>query len=177
MARLLKNTLPMLKSVRAGSSAVTVPSYITKLAGREVIGFGHNGEANYVDRSDFPMPSVRFGKKTPAIRELQEKEKGDWKKLSMADKKALYRYSFCQTLAEVEAPTGEWKSILGFSLILISSSLWLFMFTKFFGHNPELPESFSENRKRAQLRRILDLKMDPIEGISSKWDYENDKWK
>lgn len=40
-----------------------------------------------------------------------------------------------------------------------------------------LPESFSEERQKAQLRRMLDLKVNPIEGISSKWDYEKDDWK
>lgn len=42
---------------------------------------------------------------------------------------------------------------------------------------PPLPESFSEESKKAQLRRILDLRMNAVEGISSKWDYEKDDWK
>lgn len=40
-----------------------------------------------------------------------------------------------------------------------------------------LPESFNEENQKAQLRRMLDLRVNPIEGISSKWDYEKDDWK
>ena len=43
----------------------------------------------------------RFREDTPEILKLREKEKGDWKKLTIAEKKVLYRASFCQTIAEV----------------------------------------------------------------------------
>jgi cytochrome c oxidase subunit 4 len=39
------------------------------------------------------------------------------------------------------------------------------------------PISFSEERQKAQLKRMLDLEVNPIHGISSKWDYENKRWK
>ncbi len=55
---------------------------------------------------------------------LREKEKGDWKKLTAEEKKSLYRFSFCQTLAEVEAPTGEWKRIMGITIFICAASLW-----------------------------------------------------
>ncbi|KAI5641202.1 cytochrome c oxidase subunit IV domain-containing protein [Phthorimaea operculella] len=32
-----------------------------------------------------------------------------------------------------------------------------------------------ENQK-AQLKRMLDLKVNPIDGLASKWDYENNRW-
>lgn len=41
----------------------------------------------------------------------------------------------------------------------------------------ERPESFNEANQKAQLKRMLELEMHPIHGISSKWDYENKKWK
>lgn len=64
---------------------------------------------------------------------LREKEKGDWKKLSIEEKKALYRASFRQTFSEMEAPTGEWKGIIGLSCILISTGIWLYLYFKVFG--------------------------------------------
>lgn len=39
------------------------------------------------------------------------------------------------------------------------------------------PETFDEEHKAAQLRRIIDLQINRIDGISSKWDYEKDDWK
>lgn len=64
---------------------------------------------------------------------LREKEKGDWKKLSIEEKKTLYRASFRQTFSEIEAPTGEWKGILGLSFIMLSSGVWLYLYFKTFG--------------------------------------------
>lgn len=64
---------------------------------------------------------------------LREKEKGDWKKLSIEEKKALYRASFRQTFSEIEAPTGEWKGILGLSCIVVSAGIWLYLYFKIFG--------------------------------------------
>ncbi|KAF6197658.1 hypothetical protein GE061_008624, partial [Apolygus lucorum] len=112
-------------------SGVADPS--VKIGAREVVGFGYNGVPTYVDRFDFPLPAVRWRPETPDIKDLRQKEKGDWKSLTVAEKKALYRASFCQTFAEMNAPNGEWKSILGGTLLLASSAVWLYMFFRLFG--------------------------------------------
>ena len=63
-------------------------------------------------RSDFEYSCFyRFKEDLGEIATLRAKEAGDWKKMTKEEKKVLYRASFCQTLAEVEAPTGEWKSV------------------------------------------------------------------
>lgn len=67
------------------------------------------------------------------IQALREKEKGDWKKLSIEEKKQLYRASFRQTFSEMDAPTGEWKGIVGMSMLVITSGLWLYIYFKTFG--------------------------------------------
>lgn len=123
---------------------------------REVVGFGMNGQPNYLDRVDFPMPAIRYKEVTPeiqviveharseafcvwlttlsnSVQVLREKEKGDWRKLTIEEKKALYRASFCQTFAEIKAPTGEWKAILGYSLIGVSLACWIFIWMKCYG--------------------------------------------
>jgi cytochrome c oxidase subunit 4 len=66
---------------------------------------------------------------------LREKEKGDWKKLTSDEKKSLYRASFCQTFAEVEAPTGEWKGIIGLALAIISTGLWGYIWLAKYGES------------------------------------------
>ncbi|XP_049880226.1 cytochrome c oxidase subunit 4 isoform 1, mitochondrial-like [Pectinophora gossypiella] len=167
---------------RALLDAVRVPagtrsvSELAKVGNREWVGFGYNGQPNYVDRTDFPMPAVRFQPDTPDIKVLRQKEKGDWKKLTLEEKKALYRASFCQTFAEFQAPTGEWKGAFGWALVIGSLSVWIYFGMKLFVYSP-LPESLSEERQKAQLKRMLDLKVNPVDGLASNWDYENNRWK
>jgi len=161
----------------AGSHGHGNPDPYCELIGnREVVGYGFNGQPFYADRDDFPMPAIRWREPTNEIKALREKEKGDWKQLSLEEKKALYRYSFRQTFSEFKAPTGEWKSVVGIGLILCSMALWFMMGIKTFVYSP-LPDSFSEESQKAQLRRMLDARMNPIEGISSEWDYEKNDWK
>nr|ABV60336.1 cytochrome c oxidase subunit IV [Lutzomyia longipalpis] len=148
----------------------------TKIGKREVVGYGWSGEPVYYDRVDYPFPAIRWQEPTPQIQALREKEKGDWKKLSIDEKKALYRASFCQTFAEFKHPTGEWKGCLGWTLVFTSMAILFSLWMNLFVYD-ELPASFSEENKKAQLKRMLDLEVNPIHGLASKWDYENKRWK
>jgi len=149
---------------------------INRIGTREVVGFGFNGTPGYVDRVDFPMPGVRFKEVTPDVQALREKELGDWSKLTLEEKKALYRASFCQTFAEMKAPTGEWKSILGVTLFAASLSVWVYIWMKLFVYG-EMPDTLSDAKKEAQLKRMIDLRGNPVQGTSSNWDYEKGAWK
>merc|ERR1719236_247154 len=131
-------------SARQGSS-VPLPLTKVNIGKREVVGYGSNGEATYIDSVMAPFPAIRFKEDVGDIAKLREKEKGDWKKMTKEEKKALYRASFCQTLSEVEAPTGEWKGILGMVLFLTSLGVWIYLWMVFFVYNP-LPDSFSGER-------------------------------
>jgi len=148
----------------------------SKIGTREVVGYGVNGEASYVDRIMTPFPAIRFKEVTGDLVGIKEKEKGDWKKLSNEEKKALYRASFCQTYTEMQAPTGHWKSIVGCTLGFVALSWWAYLLMKVFVY-PPLPKSFDLEHRQAQLRRMIDLRVDPVDGLSSKWDYENNRWK
>ncbi|CAG9792609.1 unnamed protein product [Diatraea saccharalis] len=143
---------------------------------RDVVGHGVNGMANYKDDAHFPFPAVRFKENTRDICALREKEKGDWKMLCCEEKKALYRASFCQTFAEFQHPTGTWKFVIGGVFFMTSFTFWIAMFYHYYVAEP-YPISLSEESRRAQLRRMLEIRANPITGISSKWDYDNDRWK
>nr|XP_033333796.1 cytochrome c oxidase subunit 4 isoform 1, mitochondrial-like [Megalopta genalis] len=138
-----------------------------QIGNRDVVGYGYNGQETYMDRVDYPMPAIRFKANTPDVMALREKEKGDWKNLSIEEKKSLYRASFCQTIAEINAPTGIWKKELGLALLGVAFSLWVFYFLKVFAY-PPLPETFNEEHRLAQLERMKLLEVNPISGISSK---------
>uniref|UniRef100_A0A0K8TPZ8 Cytochrome c oxidase subunit 4 n=1 Tax=Tabanus bromius TaxID=304241 RepID=A0A0K8TPZ8_TABBR len=167
----LKQSLP--KTQLGGIASVHT---LEKIGNRDIVGYGWNGTACYADRVDYPMPAVRFKENTPEVLALREKEKGDWKKLSLEEKKALYRASFCQTFAELQAPTGEWKQHIGFALIFASLGIFICIWMNVFVYD-EMPVTFDEEHQKAQLKRMLALEVNPVTGLSSKWDYDNNRWK
>ncbi|XP_050421289.1 cytochrome c oxidase subunit 4 isoform 2, mitochondrial-like [Adelges cooleyi] len=148
-----------------------------RIVGRDIVGYGINGDPMYFDNITWPFPSVRFKKNTPEILALREKEKGDWKKLTLEEKKNLYRASFCQTLVEFEAPTGEWKAVFGWLMIWTSVALFSFVGVRKFLTNSADDPSLSLESRQAQLKRMIQLRVDPIDGLSSNWDYEKNTWK
>lgn len=132
MGMALRN-IPRAQFVRLGHSESSLAISRSKVGNREIVGYGWNGEPMYQDRVDYPMPSVRFQETTPQLLALREKEKGDWKTLTTEEKKALYRASFCQTFAEFKHPTGEWKYIVGWSMVGISIAIMVTLWMKAFG--------------------------------------------
>lgn len=107
--------------------------HASKIGNREVVGYGWNGSTVYADRLDYPMPPIRFKENTPDVLALREKEKGDWKKLSIEEKKALYRVSFCQTFSEFKYKSPEWKACVGGVLIVFGLSLFISLWMAAFG--------------------------------------------
>uniref|UniRef100_T1GFW0 Cytochrome c oxidase subunit 4 n=1 Tax=Megaselia scalaris TaxID=36166 RepID=T1GFW0_MEGSC len=152
----------LLQSYRLGSTH----QYL-KIGNREVVGYGFNGEPCYQDRVDYPFPSIRFREDNPDICKIREKERCDWNNLTKDEKKKLYRHSFCQTFAEMKASTGEWKRCVGYTMMIVSLGIWFMVFMNVFIYDP-LPETFDEDRQKAQLKRIIDLEVNPIRGIASK---------
>merc|ERR1711981_393692 len=158
-------------------SALPLPLQKVDIGKREIVGFGANGEITYFDSVMHPFPAIRFKEDAGDISLLREKEKGDWKKLTLEEKKALYRASFCQTLAEVEAPTGEWKSIIGLTLLGISIGVWGYLWMKAFVYG-QLPETITDEEKlKAQIERMIAMRANPVEGLTSNYDYEKGRWK
>ncbi|XP_037085706.1 cytochrome c oxidase subunit 4 isoform 1, mitochondrial-like [Pollicipes pollicipes] len=154
-----------------------LPTVVERHGSREVLGYGFNGEPNYMDRVDFPIPAVRFKEDTAGIKVLREKEKGDWKKLTPEEVQELYRATFCKSFAEIQAPTGEWKLVLGGTLVACSIAVWIYLWMKVFVYD-QLPDTITNPSKmEAQVQRMIDLRMNPVEGIGSKWDYEKGQWK
>merc|ERR1711944_354923 len=134
-----------------------------KIGKREVVGFGSNGEEIYIDHVHFPFPAIRFKEDTGDIAKLREKEKGDWKKLSVEDKKALYRASFCQTIEEMTAPSGEFKRVSGYVLIALGISLWMVIWTQKYAIPGGL-RTLEPEYIKANIQKRIDMEMGPIEG-------------
>ncbi|VDO93538.1 unnamed protein product [Soboliphyme baturini] len=94
----------------------------------------------------------------------------------MDEKKALYRASFALTYAEILAPTGHWKMILGALLLAISAATWYMVFLNKYCFLP-LPPWYTQEAKEQIMQRHIDVFAEPFTGFSSKWDYENNRWK
>lgn len=62
-------------------------SHKSYIGTRDVVGHGFNGNLRYFDAVDMPYPAIRFREETKQISKLREKEKGDWKNLSLEEKK------------------------------------------------------------------------------------------
>ncbi|GFY78886.1 uncharacterized protein TNIN_86721 [Trichonephila inaurata madagascariensis] len=69
--------------------------------------------------------------RTAAILTLKQKEKGDWRNLTLEEKQALYYMSFSQPFCDVfDEPADEWKLILAgafttMGLMTLGMYLWL----------------------------------------------------
>ncbi|CAD6184853.1 unnamed protein product [Caenorhabditis auriculariae] len=147
-----------------------------KAVGRELVGFGSNGDNIYQDRLDYWYPAIRFRKEDGVISPLRQKEQSDWKKLTPEEKKILYRYSFRQTLSEYEAPTGYWKVMTAVVLSVMAFATYYAVFLNAYVY-PELPPTFQNEYKEAQVERALVLEKGNFLGAPTKYDYENKKWK
>ena len=179
MALAVRQKLPSLAPSMARLMSNLVYHDNKELAGnREHVGHGKNGMYNYYDGEDMPFPAIRFRPETAESKVLREKEKGDWKKLTIEEKKALYRHSFCQTFAEMNAPDPEWKAVVGWTLIGVAITWGMYL-----GISAIIPEhpyrkfydSF-EVRVAAEQRK-LDMGIFRDSGFGPDWDYEKRDWK
>ena len=116
-----------------GGDYVEHPRDVVRIGTREHVGWGHNGDQSYRDSVASPFPAIRFKEdKTDYDIQLREKEKGDWHKMTMEEKKHLYRQSYCQTFQEMKhGNDGDWKIWVGAGLMWAS----LAAATNFFYNN------------------------------------------
>jgi len=145
-------------------------------AGREYVSFFISGEPAYADRLDYPFPAIRFRKMDAEFKALRQKEKGDWKNLSLEEKKRLYRFTFRATLAEFDHPTGQWKLVIAGLLGVITLSMGIMSLVKRWALQGDL-WYLSEEAKNKHLEMMIQFYADPVTGIASKWDYEKNVWK
>lgn len=131
----------------------------------------------YWDRTDIPLPDRPYtDAHGPSEKSLKQKEKGPWGQLSKEEKLALYRLSFCKTFPEMTKPSHQWKTVMGGIFIFLGFTGLVVWWQKLYVY-PKTPRTFDEEWQAKQLKRMLDMRVNPIEGFSVNWDYEKGQWK
>ncbi|XP_060913170.1 cytochrome c oxidase subunit 4 isoform 2, mitochondrial [Labrus mixtus] len=131
----------------------------------------------YWDRRDIPLPDRAFKESlTAADQSLKQKEKGPWGQLTKEEKIALYRMSFRQTYPEMNDPSAEWKTVVGGIFIFLGITGLVVLWQSIYVY-PETPPTFDPELQAKQIKRMLDMRINPIEGFSANWDYEKGQWK
>ncbi|XP_034052808.1 cytochrome c oxidase subunit 4 isoform 1, mitochondrial [Gymnodraco acuticeps] len=131
----------------------------------------------YFDRRENPLPDICYVQDLSVEQvSLKEKEQGSWAALSNEEKVALYRISFKQSFAEMGEATAEWKTVIGGVLFVVGFTGLIVLWQRKFVFGP-VPHTFDPEWKAKELQRMLDMRMNPVEGLSAKWDSENKQWK
>ncbi|KAL1021213.1 hypothetical protein UPYG_G00010240 [Umbra pygmaea] len=131
----------------------------------------------YSDSLETPLPDRPWKDVLDSTdKNLKQKEKGPWNALSNEEKIALYRLKFHHTYPEMKRPSAEWKTVIG-GMFFVFGLTGLLVFWQHLYVYPAQPQTFGEEWQAKQVQRMLDMRMNPVEGISAKWDYEKKQWK
>ncbi|KAF4096802.1 hypothetical protein G5714_022771 [Onychostoma macrolepis] len=154
-------------------------------SGVKMASHGHGGVTEqtdmsvplYWDRLDTPLPDRPYKDTLSAAdKSLKQKEKGPWNSLSKEEKLALYRIMFNETYAEMKKPTGEWKTVFGGIFFFIGFTGLVVLWQRYYVYPPH-PPTLDDEWQAMQVKRMLDMRVNPVEGFSAKWDYEKGQWK
>lgn len=131
----------------------------------------------YFDRRDVPLSDVAYVRNLDKEQTaLKEKEKGSWATLNKEEILSLYRIQFNNSYAEMNKPSMEWKTVVGGILFMFGITGLIIWWQRLYVYG-DVPHTLSEEWKAQQLKRMLDMRVSPVEGLSSKWDYDKNEWK
>ncbi|KAG8442477.1 hypothetical protein GDO86_011318 [Hymenochirus boettgeri] len=132
----------------------------------------------YTDRREYPLPDVSFVTNlNPKQKALKQKEAGPWNQLTKEEKLALYHISFNQSYSEMNSKSkSEWKTIVGAALYFLAFSGLYLLWHRLYVYGP-VPHTLSEEWIAMQAKRMIDMRVNPVSGFSSHWDYEKNQWK
>ncbi|KAF7473763.1 cytochrome c oxidase subunit 4 isoform 1, mitochondrial-like [Marmota monax] len=129
----------------------------------------------YVNRRDYPLPDVAHVRQlSPSQKALKEKENASCSNLTRDEKVELYPIQFNESFSEMNRVTNQWKTGVGAALFFIGFTTLVLIWEKHYVFGP-IPHIFDEEWVAMQTKRILDMKVSPIQGFSDKWDYDENE--
>ncbi|XP_074865195.1 cytochrome c oxidase subunit 4 isoform 1, mitochondrial [Carettochelys insculpta] len=132
---------------------------------------------SYVDCRNVPLPEVEYVRDLSAEQKsLKEKEKASWSALSIDEKVGLYHIKFNETFAEMNRASHEWKTVVGGMLVVFGLAGLIVIWQRLYVFGP-VPHTLSEEWVAMQTKRMLDMRVNPVQGFSAKWDYDKNEWK
>ncbi|OAF69289.1 hypothetical protein A3Q56_02920 [Intoshia linei] len=148
-----------------------------KLGNRDIVGFGAGGAGEYFDNIAVPMPGIRFRPNTADFYALRQLELGDWRDLTIDQKKQLYRKNFRYTYAEFQnRQNHRMPFFFGCTLIFMTAGLFYYVsllnYIKINRPYTLQPE-YKEKMVEYWIRQMQGLS----HGIASYWDYDKNEWK
>ncbi|CAO2606642.1 Cytochrome c oxidase subunit 4 isoform 1, mitochondrial [Lemmus lemmus] len=70
----------------------------------------------------------------------------------------------------------EWKTVVGLAMSFIGFTALILIWEKHYVYSP-IPHTFDGDWVAMQTKWMLDIKANPIQGFSAKWDYDKNEWK
>ncbi|XP_018420165.1 PREDICTED: cytochrome c oxidase subunit 4 isoform 1, mitochondrial-like [Nanorana parkeri] len=132
----------------------------------------------YYDSRAKPLPDAPFVSELTAQQNaLKVKEAASWTQLTREEKLALYRISFDLSYAEMKKGSpNEWKTIVGAIFYFLAVSGLYLWWQRVYVYGP-VPHTLSEEWIAMQTKRMIDMRVCPITGFATNWDYEKNEWK
>ncbi|KAL0602306.1 Cytochrome c oxidase subunit 4 isoform 1, mitochondrial [Plecturocebus cupreus] len=132
--------------------------------------------STYVAQLDYPLPDAVHVKHLSTRRKaLKEKKKATWSNLSMDKIVKLYHIQFKESLAEMNRGTNEWKTTVGTAVLFIGFRAFIIIWEKHHVYGP-IPHTFDKEWVAMQTKRMLDMKVNPMQGFPTTWDDDKNRW-
>ncbi|TGZ84942.1 cytochrome c oxidase subunit IV, partial [Ascodesmis nigricans] len=104
---------------------------------------------------------------------LKDRMKGNWKELSVLEKKASYYVAFGPHGPRTLPPPGEWKKVVMYTLASVGLTGFFFL-TRELGARPA-PKTMTPEWQEASNERMRAQAVEPLTGISSEYPTRHGK--
>uniref|UniRef100_A0A3B3R605 Cytochrome c oxidase subunit 4 n=1 Tax=Paramormyrops kingsleyae TaxID=1676925 RepID=A0A3B3R605_9TELE len=89
---------------------------------------------------------------------------------------SLYRMTHELTYAEMRKGSDEWKTVLGGVFFFLGFTGLLVWWQRVYVMG-DVPHTLSDEWVEKQTKRMLDMRINPVQGFATHWDYERKQWK